>query len=146
MKHINRFLKRIILSDILSFSSRIPSQCTFLSDCYHFTAEQRLLSLVNFDDLIWSVAINPSQSVVAIGTTGTTRHPTVKVSYPNGSGAVKQLPAVEQGNLRLYDFEKGWNEILHIANDLRSLRGMKKKSYSLFCPYLLKIYSDVFFL
>ncbi|OQV25644.1 putative F-box/WD repeat-containing protein 4 [Hypsibius exemplaris] len=63
------------------------------------------LSLLNFDDRVWTVAIHPSQSVIALGTSGVSKHPMVKMSKFDGSQTMTQF-SVEKGNLRLYDFEK----------------------------------------
>lgn len=60
--------------------------------------------LANFEDRIWSVAASPKSSVIAVGTSGTTRNPLMRLSSADNSQVVNQQ-AMQQCNLRLFDLE-----------------------------------------
>ena len=75
--------------------------CKFL-----FTDTQNRRLLVNFDDRIWSVDNHPSRNITAVGTSGTTRNPLLRLSTSENEENVKHS-ALEQCNLRIFDFEKG---------------------------------------
>ena len=65
------------------------------------------MALINVDDRLWSVAIHPTDPVIALGTSGTAKKPVVKIFKDRlGSDAVKVYD-VEPSNLRLFDCEKG---------------------------------------